>query len=274
MKSIIAHGWKLTGKHLPIVIFLFLYRLGWGFLIYRIVDNIVTPLLKRFPAAAPHDYAVQSFMTEAQFRLFKTDMIMPYVWTIVALMGARMLLAPFLQSGLLHSIRSQINEQTGTRFRQGIKKFWKPIMLIYWLEAIAVILPLWWIAPKLFRILMTSPALPQILIDAAPWLGGWGLWAVLVHLFSIALQIGIVQEGKLLPLLGQIMIRLLPFVLITLFMWLIAAAAASLFVLSALVWAGFLTLLLKHLGQFITTWIKIWTLASQSIIMQKKNHSE
>ncbi len=84
MKQHLLQGWKLSTRHFSIVILLFLYQLLWGFFLYRCVNSIVMPLLKRYPDTMPSDSAVKLFLMEAQFRLVKTDLIEPYLWMLGA----------------------------------------------------------------------------------------------------------------------------------------------------------------------------------------------
>lgn len=124
MKQHLLQGWKLSTRHFSIVILLFLYQLLWGFFLYRCVNSIVMPLLKRYPDTMPSDSAVKLFLMEAQFRLVKTDLIEPYLWMLGALFLSRMLMTPFIHAGLLYSIHHTRDER-GTHFLRGIRQAWK-----------------------------------------------------------------------------------------------------------------------------------------------------
>ncbi len=136
MKKHMTQGWKLAVKHFKLITMLFLYQLLWGFFLYRYIDSVVTPLLRRIPGAAPSEHASQVFVTEAQFLLFKTNLVMPYLWVLGAFFLARMIISPLFQAGLLYSINHRMQGESSGHFLEGIRKSWKPIMLLYWVEAV------------------------------------------------------------------------------------------------------------------------------------------
>jgi len=264
MKTTIAHGWLTTRRHLALVLALFIYRLGWGIFLYRFIDGIVSPLLRRYPSPAPTDYAVQTFLTEAQFQLFKTDLIVPYVWMLAALFAFRMLLTPFIHSGLFYSFSQQFENSANTHFREGMRKCWKPITLIYWIEMALIAAPAWWLLPRALQTILTSPSFAHIAIKIVPAAAGWLLWAVIIHLLSLSMQLGAVSSGRMWSTLWQTIIRFLPFLMLSMLLWAIAFTLAALFSFLSMLGAGFLALLLHQGSHFISTWMKVWTLSSQS----------
>ncbi|MGI2296440.1 hypothetical protein [Paenibacillus sp. GXUN7292] len=264
MKTTIAQGWKMTRRHLTLVLALFVYRLGWGIFLYRFIDDIISPLLRRYPSSAPTDYAVQVFLTEAQFQLFKTNLITPYVWMLAALFAFRMLLTPFIHSGLLYSLHQQFEHSANTHFREGMRKCWKPVTLIYWLEMALIAVPVWWLAPRAMQIILTSPSFAQLAAKLLPIILGWAVWAVAIHLLSLSMQLGAVSGGRIWSTLWQAIIKFLPFLLLSLVLWIITFAIAALFSVFSLLGAGFLAILLHQGSHLISTWMKVWTLSAQS----------
>lgn len=88
MKTHMSQGWRLALKHFYLVLLLFVYQFIWGFFLYRMIDAIVAPLLRRLPVGAPGDDAMRHFLAEAQFQLFKTELATPYLWLFGGLLAA------------------------------------------------------------------------------------------------------------------------------------------------------------------------------------------
>lgn len=270
MKATMKSAWKISRQHFPLILFLFVYRFIVGFVLYRFIDNIVVPILKRYPSGAPIEHAQQIFVTEAQFQLTKTNIIMPYVWTLLIIIAIRMLITPFIHSGLFHSTQRQIQQVNGTRFREGVKIYWKKISIIYWIGTILMIAPAIWLVPILIQKLTSATTIGQLISLAAPWLLGWGAFAIAIHVLSIAFQIGMVTNHKFLPTTQKTVLSFLPFLLLSLLLWCIGIGVNSLFSTATLVWAGFAAVVLHQVSQFITTWIKVWILTAQSHFLLHK----
>ncbi|MFD2117519.1 hypothetical protein ACFSTH_18385 [Paenibacillus yanchengensis] len=270
MKATMKSAWTLTRQHFPLILFLFLYRFIIGFILYRFIDNIVVPILHRYPSGAPIEHAQQIFLTEAQFQLTKTNMIMPYLCTLVAIIAVRMLITPFIHSGLFHSIQRQIQQVKGTRFREGIRTHWKKVSAIYWLGVITMIVPAIWLLPILAQKLTTALTVGQLLTEIGPWLVGWGIYALAIHLFSVALQVGIVAQRKVVTILQRTVSSFIPYLILSVLLWVIGIGVNSLFSTTTLLWAGFAALVIHQISQLVTTWMKVWTLTAQSHFLLHK----
>ncbi len=263
-------GWRLTMKHFYIIIMLFLYELIWGFFLYRTVEGIAVPLLKRFPDAYEgSSSAVSLFMTESQFQLLKTDLVQPYAWLFCGLLAGRMLLTPFLNAGLFHSLHHATDEQ-GTKFLSGIRKSWKPVALLYLLETTLALLPAVWLLPQALKLFLASGTLVEFAKAAAPWAGAWLLWAVLLHLLFLAMQFGVVSQSGPLRALWSSVVNFLPFAGVSLFMWGIGALLSMTIASVSMIWAGLLALILHQGYQLLRTIMKVWTAAAQYDVWQSK----
>ncbi|MFC5651288.1 hypothetical protein ACFPYJ_19680 [Paenibacillus solisilvae] len=269
MKLHMKQGWRLMIKHFYIIILLFLYELLWGFFLYRTIEGIVVPLLKRFPDSYGSEGAVQLFLTEAQFQLLKTDLVRPYIWLFAGLLVGRMLITPFLNAGLFHSLH-HTTDDTGTRFFQGIRAAWKPIALLYVIETALVLTPLFWLLPRALNTLLSSGNMMDMLHIIGPWAGAWLAWAVLLHLLFLAMQFGSVSGSGPLKALWSSIRHFLPFAGISIIMWGIGALLSLTVVTVSLVWAGLIALILHQGYQLIRTIMKVWTVASQYDVWQSK----
>ncbi|GLX71357.1 hypothetical protein [Paenibacillus glycanilyticus] len=271
MKNHMMQGWRLAIKHFYIVILLFLYQLLWGFFLYRFIDSVVSPLLRRFPDHSPSKAAVQLFMSEAQFQIMKTDVLTPYLWLLGGLFLARMLLSPLFNAGLLYSLQ-HATESGGTQFLQGIRKAWKPVTLLYWTESLLVLAPAWWLAPRGLDALLHSRSINDLLQKTLPAAGGWILWGILLHLLFLAMQLGATSQkrGGIKQTLGTAVKHLLPFASLSLLMWAIGSGIGLFVSGLSLVWAGFIALLVHQGYHLVRTLLKVWTLASQYDILRSK----
>lgn len=265
MKINMMQGWRLAYKHLNIIILLFLYQLLWGFLVYRSIDNTVAPLLRRFPAAASSESAVQSFLAEAQFQLFKTDLVNPYLWLLGGLFLFRMLLTPIFNAGLYYSIHHQ-NENRGdggTRILEGIRKTWKPVMLLYWASCVLMLAPAWWLVPKWVDALRYNGAPESLLTAVAPGAAMWLVWIAIVHLLFLSMQFGAVSGDGIFHTLWRSIRRFFSYAAISLLMWGIAALLGLAVTSMSLVWAGLFALIAHQGYPLIQTLLRVWTIAAQ-----------
>ncbi|MFC3342249.1 hypothetical protein [Paenibacillus abyssi] len=269
MKQHIKHGWRLAIKHFYIVILLFLYQLLWGFFLYRFVESVVVPLLKRYPDTLPSETAVQLFLMEAQFQIFKTDLIKPYLWILGGLFAARMLITPLINAGLFYSLH-HTKDNGGTHFFLGIRRVWKPVLLLYWLETALLLAPAWWLLPRAFQMLLGTSSLTQLAAEILPFAAGWLAWCGLIHLLFLTMQFGAVAQTSIFGSLWRSLRHFLPFVGVSLMMWAIGAGLGLAVSSISLVWAGLLALILHQSYHLVRTLVKVWTVASQYDVWQSR----
>jgi len=270
MRGHFVRGWRLTIQHVYIIIALFLYELLWGFFIYRTIESIVVPLLRRFPDTLGVDNAVPLFLAEAQFRIMKTDLLTPYLWLFGGLLAARMLVTPFINAGLIYSFRNASNDE-GTRFLQGIRMKWKPITLLYLIETALALAPAIWLLPRGLDALLSSGSINELLQLALPWAGGWFAWAVLLHLLFLAMQFGAVSEQGIARSLAKAIRQIFPYLAISLLMWLIGLIASVSVTSTSMLLAGLAALIINQGYYLVRTLIKVWTLAAQYDVLHTKD---
>lgn len=270
MKIYMIQGWKLAAKHFYLILLFFLYQLIWGFFLYRYIDSIVAPLLRRFPGTTASDQAVQTFMVEAQFQLFKTDLISPYLWLLGSVLAVRMLLTPLFQSGLLYSLHHQSKDGSGTRFLEGIRKVWKPVMLLYWLEALLTMAPAWWLMPRAWQSLMGSSSIPGLLMNVLPGAGLWLLWGSAIHLLFLSMQFGAASGDGIFRSLWYSVKHFVSYAAISIIMWAISAAIGLAVTGLSLLWAGLFALIVHQGFHFIRSLLRVWTLAAQYHCLHSK----
>ncbi|MFF2484238.1 hypothetical protein [Paenibacillus sp. NPDC058071] len=270
MKTHLKQGWLLASRHFFIVILLFLYQLLWGFFLYRFIDSIAAPLLRRFPNEALPDSSVQLFISEAQFHLIKTDLITPYAWLLGGLIAARMLLTPLFNAGLFYSFR-HANASEGTRFLQGIGKVWRPVTLLYWIKTLLALAPAWWLLPRALQAALASHSIGEAAIRLLPGAAGWLLWAAVLHLLFLAMQFGAASGDGPFRSLWHALRHVLPYGGLSLLMWAIGAGVALFVTGLSFIWAGLIALIIHQGYNLIRTMMKVWTLAAQYDCLQSRS---
>jgi len=272
MKHFLTHGWSLTRRHTKITFLLFIYQAIWSFLLYRSVQDIISSILRRYPEATGSKEATALFWIENQFLLMKTDFIQPYLITFFILLAVRMMITPFIQSGLYHSIYAQAAGKNGTSFRDGIKQFWKPITALYWIKNILLLAPLFWIIKPLWQAFISNPSIYSIfaMLDWK-WIV-YLCWASLVLIVFYIMSLGAASDIGMTNMLKQAGKHFLSFLLLTVLIVIIGVLIQSSLNVLTFTWASLLALMTYQLIPLIRTMLQIWLISSQySCLMPKSS---
>lgn len=261
MLQCIQQGWRTTLRQTPLVLLLFIYQLVWGFFLYKFIQSVVVPLLYRFPGKELPGEATHLYFAEGQFQVMKTDLIHSYLWMLLALFAARMVITPLINAGLYYSIHHEKFHISS--FISGIKQMSKPFLFIYWMQMIVTFLPMYWLIPKAKEIYLSHSAYPSILLELAPYILGFLIYSSFVGLWSMYIQFGkttgvhffrswIVSLRHCLPVFG-----------ISLLIFCFAGFIALLTITSSMVWAGFFVVILHQAYPLLRTLFKIWEISAQ-----------
>lgn len=262
MKGAIRKGWTVTLRHKYALVVLFLYRLLWGFFLYRFVDSIVSTVLSRYPDPHPNGGAARLFLIEAQFRLLKTDLVDEVLWMLAGMLLLRMIVTPLLNAGLYYSFQ-HADDREGTRVLTGIRSAWKPVTLLYWIENALALLPGAWLIPMAKASYLSGAAEDAWLRELLPYAGAWIVWAFLLHLLFVFMQFSAAAKDGLLSGIGRACRRALPLLAVSLLLFAAGAFASLVVTASSLFWTGFLTVALHQAFQLVRSLITLWTAASQ-----------
>lgn len=247
------------------ILVLFLYRFGWGMVLYKLAQSLILPMLHRYPNVEGLESQNQLFLAEAQFVLLKTDISHSVLWLLAALLAIRMVLTPLLNAGLLFSL-SNPHYNAGYRFVRGIKELWKSYALLYAGQTLLTLLPLWWVLPRMKTGFLSARTYPEMASELLPLLALLLGYSFVVRLCFLYLQLGRATShsaGRAL----RIAVKSLPMMLGVAVLLLLAASLCSLAVLgSTIVWAGFWMLVLYQAYRFIQTLFSVWGIASQQEI--------
>jgi hypothetical protein len=269
MKTYVINGWNRTVRHAGVIVLLFVYQFLWGFFLYRAIDGVLVPLLKRYPDPLAAKGAVELFLVEAQFRIMKTDLLVPYGLALAGLLAVRMLLTPVINAGLFHSLQHATKER-GTAFFAGIRAAWKRVALIYAAELVLTLAPLIWLLPLARRAFFESAGWSELLWTMLPAAGAWLVWCLLIRLISLGMQFGAAAGNGMLPSLSVTFRSLPAAAAAALTVWAIGAATGLISTAASMVWAGLFALILHQAQQFFRTWFKVWTYAAQYEAWQAK----
>lgn len=271
MSHFLRQGFQIMKSHFKIVLLLFMYHALWGFILYRTVNHIVTPILKRYPDLTGRSDAVTLFWMESQFQLLKTDMIMPYVYTFLIMLFIRMLITPFLQAGLLHSIHQHANQGSGTFFLQGIKKKWKKVTLLYWLKSLAILIPLGMFVQPIISKLLHTNGNGTFLSQNTSWnLLFLILWSLLIQVVFYILQLGAAWEIKMLTMLKKACIHALAFCSVTIVISLLYVTLSTGVHLLSLLWVSLISFIMYQSLPLLRTLMDVWLIASQYKVIHSK----
>ncbi|MFD2329281.1 hypothetical protein ACFSR7_08465 [Cohnella sp. GCM10020058] len=270
MNDAIRKGWETTKRHKYVLVALFLYRLLWGFFLYRFIDSVVAPILTRYPDEHPLGAAAkQLFAIEAQFRLLKTDLADHTLLLLGGMLLLRMLITPVLNAGLYYSF-ANAEDQGGTQVLKGIRQAWKKVSLLYGAEKLIALAPAIWLIPFGRNAYMEMP-------DAASWLGqmlpyaaGWTLWMLAVHLPFLFMQFSAAAGGS--PWQGALrsVSRLLPLLGVTILLPLLSLLGSAAVSGATLIWTGLLAIALNQAFHFVRSTIALWTAACQHRLWQRE----
>ncbi|MDT3429013.1 hypothetical protein J2Z22_004609 [Paenibacillus forsythiae] len=192
MRTWIIRGWGSVKEQLYILILLFIYRLLWGYCLYRFVRSAVVPALLRYPSENAGGSAIGRLLyyIEAQLSLSSGTDARRWLWTLLILAAVRLLATPFIRAGLLHELHQESRGERGLFFFPGMKKYGLPVLLFSAAEWVLTLLPLYWLLPKGYRLILSSYWEPAMLLRILPYLLAWLLYVFIIRLILLYMQFG------------------------------------------------------------------------------------
>jgi hypothetical protein len=268
MRKWLSLGWNMTVRHKYVWVLLFLYRLLWGFFLFRLVDSIVTPVLQRYPDLHPNADAIPLFLIEAEFRLLRTDLVDDLLWLFAGLLLVRMVLTPLLNAGVYYSFHH--SGEGSTQVLSGIRNAWKPVTLLYWLENALALLPAVWLLPLGKDRLMSAGSAAHWLQGLLPYAAGWLVWGFILHFMFQSMQFGAVTREGLGKGALRALSRAFPLIMVSLAMIGIGFAASAVVSAVSLIWSGLAAVVVHQAFQFVRALLSLWTAASQFMVWRER----
>lgn len=266
MKMWISRGWDMTLRHKYVGVLIFIYRLTWGFLLFRFVDSVVTPVLARYPDMGPGKDAAALFLIEAEFRLLRTDLADPLLWMLGGMLAIRMIITPLINAGLyysFHHAHMTREDGSGTRMLTGMRKRWKPIVLLYGIENVLILLPIVWLLPVAKSHFFTAASASGWLQELLPYAASWLVWGFAVHLLFRCMQFAAASRESIAKGAAQALARAWPLLAVSLMLAGIGLAASAMLSVVTVVWSGLLAVVLHQSFHLIRSLLAVWTAASQ-----------
>lgn len=263
MKNYTGKGWSSVKDQFYVIILLFLYRLMWGYCLYRIVKSAVVPLLMRFPDPAPSELSKLLYFYEGEKALSQSSDVHTYIWILICMLLIRMVMTPLIHAGIFYNLHQEAKGERGLFLFQGMRKLWKPVTLFYAIETILTFAPAYWFAPKLLPSLLASIGDPSNLLKIAPYILCWLLYAYLIHLFLLYMQFGKTAGTGIISALMVCLRHMGKAILISLTIG--GTAMAILLLLSGLsfFWSGLAGLIIQQASYFVSSLFQLWGITSQ-----------
>ncbi|MFC5450445.1 hypothetical protein [Paenibacillus aestuarii] len=272
MKTYMKTGFWAAIQQPFAVIALFLYQMGWGVMLYKLVQSVLVPLMHRFPGAHQPKQTLQLFLAESQFQLLKTDLIHSYLWWLAALLGVRMLLTPMLNAGVYYSL-THLHQNAGYRFFKGIKELTLPFMLTYILRMALSLAPLFWLLPKAQTILTHTASFEQAGLKLLPWLAGLLCYGFLINLLFMYIQFAIAARHGVISTLITFVRHSLPIIVLAFLILLSTGLLAGVTVTAAYIWAGLVALIISQVYPLFNMFLQMWAITAQYQLWSAKMNS-
>lgn len=272
VKRSITRGWYSMKEQFYILILLFIYRLLWGYFMYKFVRAAIIPILLHYPDknAGGSGIGRLLYYIEGQFSLSSDPAVQRWLWTLLGLAALRLLLSPFIRAGLLHELHQERKGERGLFFFPGMKMYGLPILLFSLVEWLLTLLPLYWIAPKMYGLLLPSFLDYTILLKLIPYILLWLAYIFIIRLVLLYIQFGYTSGTGMFSSLLICLRVIIPAVGISI----ILGAAGLLLLLvcgvTGIFYPGLPALLIRQISPLPATLFKMWGIAAQYHLWKSK----
>ncbi|RRJ63112.1 hypothetical protein EHV15_09370 [Paenibacillus oralis] len=269
----VRQGWDLLKSQFPSVIILFLYQLLWGLFLYRLVDTAVTALLQRYPDPPPTQLSRFLFLLEGRIYLGSNPDVRLYLGLLIGMAVLRLLLTPLIQAGIFYGLVPSESRAHGLPLFRGMKEFWKPVAVFYALEFTLIILPSFWIVPKLLRLwphLLGAGGQMAPMLTGLIYILGWFVYGWLVRQCILYVQFGYLFKSSVWGSLLVCFRHLLQGIGISLILGAFGLGVFLLFGTVSWIWTGMLALILQQTYPLFRSAFKVWQVTSQYRLWQTK----
>ncbi|MBY0014319.1 hypothetical protein [Paenibacillus typhae] len=272
MKSAISRSWISMKEQFYILILLFIYRLLWGYFLYRFVRSAVIPVLLRYPDthAGGSGLGRLLYYIEGQAALGGDPAVQRWLWLLLGLSLLRLLISPFIRAGLLHELHQERKGERGLFFFPGMRLYGLPVFLFSLAEWLLSALPLYWLLPKMYTLLLGGLLDYKLLLKFLPYLLAWMLYLYIVRTVLLYMQFGYTAGTGMFSALLAYLRLLAPSTGASLVLgagglvtWLLSAV-------TALFYPGLPALLFRQFAPLPSTLFKMWGIAAQYHLWSSK----
>lgn len=256
-----------------ILILLFIYRLFWGYFLYKFIRSAVVPVLLRYPDADAGGSGIGRLLyyIEGQSALRSDPAVQQWLWLLLALSLLRLLLSPFIRAGLLHELHQERAGERGLFFFPGMKRYGLPVLLFSLAEWLLTLLPLYWLLPAMYRHLLSGILDYPELLRLVPYVLGWLLYLFLIRKLVLYMQFGYTAGTGMFSSLLICLKVLLHSIGISVILGAGGLATQIVCGASALLCPGLPALLLRQAAPLPSTLFIMWGIAAQYHLWSSKS---
>ncbi|CAH1226238.1 hypothetical protein PAECIP111892_05723 [Paenibacillus auburnensis] len=272
MKRAISRGWISMKEQFYILILLFIYRLLWGYFLYRFIRSAIIPVLLRYPDihAGGSGIGRLLYYIEGQFALSGDPGVQRWLWMLLALSALRLLLSPFIRAGLLHELHQERKGERGLFFFPGMKLYGLPVLVFSLSEWFLSALPLYWLLPKMYTLLLSGIFDYKLLLKLVPYLLAWLLYLYFIRLVLLYMQFGYTAGTGMFSAVLACLKVLLPSTGASLLLGSGGLVTLLLGFATSLLWPGMSALLFRQFSPLPSTLFKMWGIAAQYHLWSSK----
>jgi hypothetical protein len=248
-----------------ILILLFIYRLLWGYFLYRFIRSAIIPVLLRYPDTDAGGSGIGRLLyyIEGQFALSGDPGVRHWLWLLLALSLLRLLLSPFIRAGLLHELHQERKGERGLFFFPGMKLYGLPVLVFSLVEWLLAALPLYYLLPKMYTLLLSGMLDYKLLLRLVPYLLAWLLYLYFIRLLLLYMQFGYTAGTGMFSAMLTCLKVLLPSTGASLLLGAGGLVMLLLCGVTALLCPGLPALLLRQFSPLPSTLFKMWGIAAQ-----------
>lgn len=210
------------------------------------------------------------FYIEGQLSLSTDPDVQRWLWMLLAITVLRLLLSPFIRAGLLHELHQESKGERGLFFFPGMKLYGLPIMIFSLVEWLLALLPLYWLAPKIYKLLLSSFLDYTLLVRISPYLLVWLVYIFILRLCLLYMQFGYTSGLGMFSSLLLCLRHFIPAAAATLILGTCSFCLLLACSLTGIFWPGLIALLVRQVSPLPSTFFKMWSLAAQYHLWHSK----
>ena len=272
MRVSITRGFRSMKEQFYILVILFMYRLLWGYFMYGFIRDAIVPILLRYPneQAGGSETSRLLYYIEGQFSLTSDPEVQRWFWLLLVITVLRLLVSPFIRAGLIHELHQEIKGERGLFFFPGMKLYGLPVLMFSLVEWFLALLPLYWLAPRLYKLLLSSFLDYTLLLRVSPYLLVWLMYIFIIRLCLLYMQFGYTSGTGMFYSLWVLIRNLIPATITAAILGGGGFIVLILCGLSGVFCPGLPALLIRQVSPLPSTFFKMWGVASQYHLWHSK----
>jgi len=272
MRTSISRGLLSMKEQIYILVLLFIYRLLWGYFLYGFVRDAVVPILQRYPNEQAGGSGVSRllFYIEGQFSLSSDPDVQRWLWLLLGISILRVLLSPFIRAGLIHELHQENKGERGLFFFPGMKLYGLPVFIFSLVEWALALLPLYWLLPIIYKLLLSSFLDYRLLLQISPYLLAWSAYVFIVRLCLLYMQFGYTAGTGMFSSLLLCLRHFIPAVAVSVLLGAGGFLVLLLCAVTGLLCPGLPALLVRQVSPLPSTFFKMWGVAAQYHLWRSK----